>query len=166
MAQNVCISPSITPSESVSSAGTLARSTKTPSILLPPPARDPHVICIKNKTYRRNFLVRNKRPRTGWYWKEGTEWDEEIGEEVYQCWVCRHCVSFRPIRATRANHIKSHLKKEHQIKEGDDNVPAFGIRESFILTPEAESSTSILFNYSISDKTKLRRRHCRKTLFN
>jgi hypothetical protein len=44
---------------------------------------------VKNKTYRRNFLVRNKRPRTGWYWKEVTEWDEEIGEEeVHQCWVC------------------------------------------------------------------------------
>jgi hypothetical protein len=97
--------------------------------------------------------------------KEGTEWDEEIGEEVYQCWVCRHCVSFRPIRATRANYIKSHLKKEHQIKD-DDNGPAFGIRESFALTSGAESSTSIPFDYSISDKTELKRRHCRKTLLN
>ena len=73
MAQNVSISPLITPSESVSSVGMLVRNIESPSTLLPPPARDPHIIYVKDKTYRRNFLVRNKRPRTGWYWKEGIE---------------------------------------------------------------------------------------------
>jgi hypothetical protein len=166
MAQRVSISPSITPSESISSVSTLTRSIET-STLLPPPARDPDVVYLKDKTYRRNFLVRNKRPRTGWYWKEGTEWDEEIKEkEVHQCWVCRHCVSFHPIRATGANHIKSHLKREHQIKEGDDNIPAFGIRESFALAPEADSFTFIPFDYSISDKAELKQRYYRKTLLN
>ena len=63
---------------------------------------------------------------------------------------------YDPIRATGANHIKLHLKKEHQIKEDDDNVPAFGIRESFALRPEAGSSTSIPLEFSISDKTELR----------
>src|SRR5271155_1045869 len=35
-----------------------------------------------------------------------------------------------------------------------------------MLSPEADSSTSIPFNYSISDKTELKRRHGRKTLLN
>ena len=148
MAQKASISPSITPSESVSSIGALARSIETLSILLPPPAHNPNVVHVEGKTYRRNFLVRIKRPRTGWYWKDGTEWDEEIGEEeVDQCWVCRHCESFHPIRATGGHHIKLHLKKKHQIIDDDNDI---------ILIPEADSSTPILFNCSISDKTELK----------
>jgi hypothetical protein len=60
-------SPLIILLESILFISALVRSIETLSTLLPLSAYDPNIVYVKNKIYRRNLLVRNKRPRTGWY---------------------------------------------------------------------------------------------------
>jgi hypothetical protein len=47
--------------------------------------------------YRRCYIDRKKRPRTKWYWDDGTAWEETSSGVMF--WVCKHCRSFKPIRA-------------------------------------------------------------------
>jgi hypothetical protein len=67
MASTLSSSSSLTPADSASSAGTF----KTPAPV------NPDVRRFKSKTYRRVYLERLKKPRTGWWWAYGCEWDEE-----------------------------------------------------------------------------------------
>jgi hAT family C-terminal dimerisation region len=167
MASSTPISRSITPSESSSSIGTLERSIETPYRFLQPAPRDPNVRYDRGKTYRRNFVERTKRQRSGWYWRHGTEWDEEISEGLTEfCWVCDHCVLFHPIRATGSNHIKKHLGKAHNLREGQEDIDTYTIQESFANTSDPSFSTTTPSNYSLSDRTELKKRYCRKTLLN
>jgi hypothetical protein len=167
MASGTPIHRSITPSESNSSISTVERSIETPYRFLQPAPRDPNVRYDRGKTYRRNFVERTKRQRVGWYWRHGTEWDEEISEEVTEfCWVCDHCVLFHPIRATGSNHIKKHLGKVHNLREGHEDIDTYTIEESFTNTPNPSSSTTSSREHSLSDRTELKKRYCRKTLLN
>lgn len=167
MASGAPVSRSITPSGSNSSISTLERSIETPLTFLQPAPRDPNVRYDRGKTFRRNFIERTKRQRTGWYWRHGTEWDEEIGKETTEfCWVCNYCVSFHPIRASGSNHIKNHLQKAHNISEGHEDINTYTIEECFSNTPQLPSSTATSSEYSLSDRTELKKRYCRKTLLN
>jgi hypothetical protein len=108
MASTLSSSSSLTPADSASSAGTF----KTPAPV------NPDVRRFKSKTYRRVYLERLKKPRTGWWWAYGCEWDEEPQNDqdpVKYYWVCGVCENFHAIGTTSTTHIREHLAKIHRI---------------------------------------------------
>jgi hypothetical protein len=159
--------------ESLSSAtpsSIIVPSVESAGTFLPPPPRDPDVRFHDGKTFRRNFITRNKRARTAWYWDHGVEWEVEELRKLVRYWVCRLCTRFWPIQATGSEHIINHLKKLHRVKNEDPELqePDLDIRESMALaTAIAESSSpSPSIEASKSDILELKKRITRQALVN
>jgi hypothetical protein len=66
MTSNISSESSLTPADSVSTVFSFH----------PPTSVDPDVRRHKHKIYRRVYLERPKKPRTGWWWGYGAEWEE------------------------------------------------------------------------------------------
>ena len=125
MASTLSSSSSLTPADSASSAGAF----KTPAPV------NPDVRRFKSKTYRRVYLERLKKPRTGWWWAYGCEWDEEPQNDqdpVKYYWVCGVCENFHAIGTTSTTHIREHLAKIHRIIDPSKaSEPSMPIRDAF-----------------------------------
>jgi hypothetical protein len=81
---------------SVSPSPGVVSTIETTSSFLAPRPKDPNVRFHEGKRLVRNFLKRSKRPRTGWYWNFGEEWEtdpaiEDSNEKLQRYWRCTIC---------------------------------------------------------------------------
>jgi hypothetical protein len=150
MASTISSTSSLTPADSVSTVS---------SFHLPAPV-DPDVRRHKHKTYRRVYLERPKKPRTGWWWGYGAEWEEVDTDPVKYYWICAICETFHCIGTSSTTHIKEHLAKVHRVADlANIGQPAVPIRDLLALQAQREDRTP-----SKAEVLKARRKHCRKTL--
>jgi hypothetical protein len=120
MASTISSSSSLTPADSASSV----------SASVIPEVLDNEHRRIGRKTFRRVYLERLKKPRTGWWWQYGAEWEEIGYEPVKYYWVCAICVSFKPMQTTSTQHIQDHLAKVHRVTDSSrTSLPTVSISE-------------------------------------
>jgi hypothetical protein len=150
MASTISSTPSLTPADSVSSV----------SGFHPPASADPDVRRFKHKTYRRVYLERQKRPRTGWWWGYGAEWEETNTDPVKYHWVCAVCSTFHCIGTSSTIHIKEHLTKVHRITDSASvSLPTIPIRDLLALQPQRGNRTP-----TKAETLEARQKLCRKKL--
>lgn len=78
---------------------------------------------LNGKLYRRCYVERKKRPRTGWYWQHGTEWEEvDDRDKSILYWACKHCRRFHIYHHKGSVNITHHLLTEHGIREASLSV--------------------------------------------
>jgi len=104
MASTISSSSSLKPADSVS-----AMSESTPS------SADVEIKTLGNKTFVRVHLERTKKPRRGWWWEYGAEWEETTSNEPRFYWVCAVCVKWKAFVAAGSQHIQDHLAKFHSV---------------------------------------------------
>lgn len=145
---------SSTPAESIEGIGNPLPSIglfKSPTATPP----NPDLKRFNHKQYRRCHLERRKRPRTGWYWQHGSEWeDTDHRDAPIKHWACNYCRQFQPYRSEGTANIIQHLYKTHNIRE---NLP----------TPASSQDISRLVNrtsISKADRQELKRRTAREAL--
>jgi hypothetical protein len=63
---------------------------------------------------------RRKKPRTGWYWKHGKEYEcqsrRNNKRNLTKHWVCDLCTSFKSFDSGSSTHISTHLKTIHSLR--------------------------------------------------
>lgn len=148
MASTISSTSSVTPADSASSIGCF----RTPGPV------DPDVRRSKGKTYRRVRLERPKKPRTGWWWGYGCEWDEVDTDPVKYYWICAVCESWHAIQTTSSQHIRDHLAKTHRIADpANTSQPSVPIRDAFAVQAQKREPTT-------AEALEVRRKKVRKTL--
>jgi len=133
MASTVSPTSSVMPADSASSIGSF----RTPGPV------DPDVRRYKGKTYRRVQLERPKKPRTGWWWGYGCEWDEVDTDPVKYYWICAVCESWHAIQTTSSQHIRDHLAKIHRITDpANTSQPSVPIRDALPVQAQKRELTT------------------------
>lgn len=133
MASTVSSTSSLTPADSASSIDCF----RTPGPV------DPDVRRHKGKTYRRVQLERPKKPRTGWWWGYGCEWDEADTNPIKYYWVCAVCESWHAIQTTSSQHIRDHLARIHRIADPTNtSQPSIPIRDAFTIQAQKREPTT------------------------
>ena len=110
-----------------------------------------------NICYNRVVLLRDKRPKKGWWRAYGTEWEGTL-DSTARKWVCYRCARFKIFSITSTDHIRKHLQKDHHIFEGQELAPV-GIDRMLASTPYFEPSSQL-------DKKTLRKHLAREALVN
>jgi hypothetical protein len=146
MASTISSSSSLTPADSASSV----------SASVVPEVLDNEHRRIGRKTFRRVYLERLKKPRTGWWWQYGAEWEEIGYEPVKYYWVCAICVSFKPMQTTSTQHIQDHLAKVHRVTDGSrTSLPTVSISEMVVSQRRPISQ---------AERLEQRQKRCRKAI--
>jgi hypothetical protein len=151
---------------SVSPSPGVVSTIETTSSFLAPPPKDPNVRFHEGKRLVRNFLKRSKRPRTGWYWNFGEEWEtdpaiEDSNEKLQRYWRCTICTKQTIVLASGSDHIQTHLRKIHSVRDKDSTPRSHATAVSW-----ARSSTpsSISTEVSKSDQMEARKRYIKRRL--
>jgi hypothetical protein len=138
------------------SAGTEipVRSVESASPFLAPRTPDPDLRWYDGEQYRRVLLSRSKRPKRGWWWSYGKEWESVRESENDPYWSCDLCKGFKLYRATSSHHICKHLKDQH--KRTDLSDPAILNKPAFSISDLLASGGEIPRSLSHRDKETLR----------
>lgn len=148
---------SVEPSISPSPSDVPIRSVESFGAFLTPSPVDPDVKWYDNVRYNRVVLPRDKRPKKGWWWAYGTEWESALDNTSLK-WACTRCTRFKIFSTTSTDHIRKHLEKDHHIIEGQDIAP-IGINRILASIPSFEPSSQI-------DKKTLQKHLAREALVN
>ena len=145
MASTISSSSSLTPADSVSILSGSA-----------PSSTDVEIKRLDGKTFVRVHLERLKRPRRGWWWNFGAEWEETSSPDAKFHWVCAVCVRWKAFLTTSSQHIQDHLAKIHGVVD-----PANTIGRAVPILDQVVHQRREL---TTTEKDEIRRKRCRKAL--
>ena len=121
-----------------------------------PSSADAEIKTFGRETFVRVHLERPKKPRRGWWWEYGAEWEEISSDEPRFHWVCAVCVRWNAFIPAGSKHIQDHLAKIHQITD-----PANSTRR---VVPISELVAQQKRDLTVTEKAETRSKRCRKAL--
>lgn len=117
---------------------------------------------LNGKLYRRCYVERKKRPRTGWYWQHGTEWEEvDDRDKSILYWACKHCRRFHIYHHKGSVNITHHLLTEHGIREASPSVASAPSVHQLMTSPSLSP-----WPMSKADAKEWKKRKAREALVN